>query len=111
MSNLASQPTTGTALLTGVAAELAEKIKSHTAVIGVVGLGYVGLPLAVEFAQAGFHVVGIDLSESKCASVNAGESYIGDIPTSVLAHLDSLRSIPTTWNPACANSTASGSPT
>ena len=87
MSNLASQPTTGTALLTGVAAELAEKIKSHAAVIGVVGLGYVGLPLAVEFAQAGFHVVGIDLSESKCASVNAGESYIGDIPTSVLAPL------------------------
>ena len=87
MSNLASPLTAGTMVLTGVAAELAEKIKAHSAVIGVVGLGYVGLPLAVEFAQAGFHVVGIDLSESKCASVNAGESYIGDIPTSVLAPL------------------------
>ena len=87
MSNLANNAAAGTVALTGMAAQLAEKIRSHSARIGVVGLGYVGLPLAVEFAQAGFHVVGIDLSESKCASVNAGESYIGDIPTSVLAPL------------------------
>ena len=87
MSNLANHAATETVALTGVAAQLAEKIRSHSARIGVVGLGYVGLPLAVEFAQAGFHVVGIDLSESKCASVNAGESYIGDIPTAVLAPL------------------------
>ncbi len=51
------------------------------------GLGYVGLPLAVEFAKAGFTVTGIDLSESKTAAVNAGESYIGDIPSSVLKPL------------------------
>jgi UDP-N-acetyl-D-glucosamine dehydrogenase len=73
--------------LTGIAAELAEKIQSRKARVGVVGLGYVGLPLAVEFAQEGFQVVGIDLNEKKCASVNAGESYIGDIPSSVLAPL------------------------
>jgi UDP-N-acetyl-D-glucosamine dehydrogenase len=73
--------------LTGIAAELAEKIQSRKARVGVVGLGYVGLPLAVEFAQEGFQVVGIDLNEQKCASVNAGESYIGDIPSSVLAPL------------------------
>ncbi len=60
--------------LIGIAAELAEKIRSRKARVGVVGLGYVGLPLAVEFAQEGFQVVGIDLNEKKCASVNAGES-------------------------------------
>jgi UDP-N-acetyl-D-glucosamine dehydrogenase len=66
---------------------LGEKIKSRQACVGIVGLGYVGLPLAVEFAKAGFTVTGIDLSESKTAAVNAGESYIGDIPSSVLKPL------------------------
>jgi UDP-N-acetyl-D-glucosamine dehydrogenase len=47
--------------------------------VGVVGLGYVGLPLAVEFAKAGFQVTGIDVAEGKTQRVNAGESYIGDI--------------------------------
>ena len=55
--------------------------------MGIVGLGYVGLPLAVEFAKAGFDVTGIDLSDQKVAKVNAGESYIPDIPTTVLAEL------------------------
>jgi UDP-N-acetyl-D-glucosamine dehydrogenase len=55
--------------------------------VGIVGLGYVGLPLAVEFAKAGFDVTGIDLSDQKVAKVNAGESYIPDIPTTVLAEL------------------------
>jgi len=59
---------------------LEEKILNRKAKIGIVGLGYVGLPLAVEFAKAGFHVTGIDLSESKVAKINAGESYIADIP-------------------------------
>jgi len=66
---------------------LGEKIKSRQARVGIVGLGYVGLPLAVEFAKAGFTVTGIDLSESKTSAVNAGESYIGDIPSSVLKPL------------------------
>ncbi len=66
---------------------LSEKILSKKARVGVVGLGYVGLPLAVEYAQAGFEVVGIDLNEAKVARVNAGDSYVGDIPTSVLAPL------------------------
>lgn len=63
---------------------LEEKIKSRTAQVGVVGLGYVGLPLAVEYAQEGFHVTGIDLSEAKNTRVNAADSYIGDIPSSAL---------------------------
>lgn len=66
---------------------LAEKIRNKTARVGVIGLGYVGLPLAVEYAEAGFHVTGIDLNEPKTARMNAGESYIGDVPSSVLGPL------------------------
>jgi UDP-N-acetyl-D-glucosamine dehydrogenase len=66
---------------------LEEKICNRTARVGIVGLGYVGLPLAVEFAKAGFDVTGIDLSESKVAKVNAGESYIADIPNTALQPL------------------------
>lgn len=69
------------------AALLAEKIRTRAAHVGVVGLGYVGLPLAVEYAEAGFHVTGIDLSESKVARVNAGDSYVGDVASSVLQPL------------------------
>ncbi len=50
-------------------------------------MGYVGLPLAVEFANAGFQVTGIDLSESKVARVNAGHSYIADVPNEILGDL------------------------
>jgi UDP-N-acetyl-D-glucosamine dehydrogenase len=69
------------------ASVLAEKITSRRARVGVVGLGYVGLPLAVEFAKAGFDVTGIDLSQEKTDMVNAGESYIGDIKSDDLAPL------------------------
>jgi UDP-N-acetyl-D-glucosamine dehydrogenase len=70
-----------------VAEILADKITNRTARVGIVGLGYVGLPLAVEFAKAGFSVVGIDVQESKVAQLNRGESYIQDIPTAVLRPL------------------------
>ena len=66
---------------------LEEKIKSRSARVGVIGLGYVGLPLAVEYAKAGFTVTGIDLSTAKIDRVNAGDSYIGDIASSQLAPL------------------------
>ncbi|HEU4516030.1 MAG TPA: NAD(P)-binding domain-containing protein, partial [Steroidobacteraceae bacterium] len=46
--------------------------------IGVIGLGYVGLPLALEFARAGFEVIGIDLDERKIEAITAGKSYIVD---------------------------------
>ena len=67
--------------------ELRRKIESRTARVGVVGLGYVGLPLAVEFADAGFCVTGIDIDPSKVEAVNRGDSYVQDIPTSVLKPL------------------------
>jgi len=60
---------------------LIEKVQSRTAVVAVVGLGYVGLPLAVEFAREGFKVIGIDLDRRKIEAVNAGTSYIPDVPT------------------------------
>jgi UDP-N-acetyl-D-glucosamine dehydrogenase len=73
--------------LATTASILAEKITSRRAKVGVVGLGYVGLPLAVEFAKAGFEVTGIDLNQEKADLVNAGVSYIGDIKTGDLAEL------------------------
>src|ERR1017187_10162610 len=63
---------------------LTEKIRSHTAKVGVVGLGYVGLPLAMEFAKAGFSVTGIDVQPSKVDELNAGRSYIQDVPSETL---------------------------
>jgi UDP-N-acetyl-D-glucosamine dehydrogenase len=69
------------------AEKLSAKISSREAHVGVIGLGYVGLPLAVEFAKAGFTVTGIDVQESKVDMVNKGESYIQDIPTGTLAAL------------------------
>ena len=66
---------------------LEEKIRTRRARIGIVGLGYVGLPLAVEFAKAGFSVTGIDISEDKVKRMNAGDSYVGDIPSSTLGPL------------------------
>ena len=66
---------------------LLEKITSKTARVGVVGLGYVGLPLAVEKARVGFSVLGFDIQKEKCDSVNRGENYIGDVVPEELARL------------------------
>ena len=60
---------------------LREKIRSRRARTGVVGLGYVGLPLAVELAKAGFHATGIDLDNRKVQSITDGRSYIPDVAT------------------------------
>ena len=64
-----------------------ERIADGSAVLGVVGLGYVGLPLVVEMATEGYRVVGFDVSEDKIAHVNAGSSYIPDVPTERLRAL------------------------
>src|SRR3954454_22156634 len=78
--------TTGTALITA-AAQLSEKISNKTARVGIIGLGYVGLPLAVEFAKAGFSVTGIDLIQPKVDQINAGDSYIQDVSDEDVASL------------------------
>lgn len=59
---------------------LLERINARKARIGIIGLGYVGLPLAVEFAKAGFEVTGFDVDASKISEINAGRSYIPDVP-------------------------------
>ncbi len=67
--------------------QLMEKIVSRELRVGVIGLGYVGLPLATTFAEAGFHVTGIDLDQQKVDLANKGESYISDIESSTLQKL------------------------
>ncbi|CAN5660576.1 nucleotide sugar dehydrogenase [soil metagenome] len=67
--------------MSALAASLLEKIESRRARTGVVGLGYVGLPLAVELARAGFHTTGIDLDDRKIQAITEGRSYIPDVPT------------------------------
>ena len=64
---------------------LLERIRTKQARIGVIGLGYVGLPLAVEFARAGFQVTGFDVDASKVDEINAGRSYIPDVAQTELA--------------------------
>lgn len=59
--------------------QLIEKLQNKTATIGVLGLGYVGLPLAVEKAKAGYNVIGFDVQDEKVNKVNAGDNYIGDV--------------------------------
>jgi UDP-N-acetyl-D-glucosamine dehydrogenase len=65
--------------------ELARKIQDRSANVGVIGLGYVGLPVALEIASAGFNVVGIDLDQNKIATLKAGKSYIGDAAEETVA--------------------------
>ena len=67
--------------------ELLKKIDSKQAKLGVIGLGYVGLPLAVEFARAGFSVIGYDVDERKVVELMAGRSYIPDVPSEHLAEV------------------------
>jgi UDP-N-acetyl-D-glucosamine dehydrogenase len=61
--------------------DLLTRISDRTARVGVIGLGYVGLPLAVEFAKAGFPTLGFEVDAKRVASINAGRSYIQDVPT------------------------------
>jgi len=69
--------------------QLEEKIRNKSATIGIVGIGYVGLPLAVAFAMAGFKVLGFDIRQKNVDSVNGGKSYIADVSD------DSLSSVVT----------------
>ncbi len=68
------------ALATGEAQQLKQKIESRTACIGVIGMGYVGLPLTLLFSEEGFRVTGFDIDGEKIAKLNSGNSYIVRIP-------------------------------
>ena len=71
--------------LPSLASELARKLESGSAAIGVVGLGYVGLPIALEFARKGYRGIGVDLDEWKVSELNAGKNYIEDLPDDEIA--------------------------
>ena len=78
-------------------------MEAHTntiSTVGIIGLGYVGLPLATAFAEAGLHVIGFDLAEDKIAALDAGHSYIEDVPSSELAQLIESGVLEATADPA-----------
>lgn len=77
---------------------LKDKIENKKARIGIIGLGYVGLPLAVAFAERSFEVVGIDVSTTRVNSIKNGKSYIMDVPTETVAKLVSQRLLGATTN-------------
>jgi UDP-N-acetyl-D-glucosamine dehydrogenase len=91
---------TTASLQSPVADALHKKLVTRTARTGVVGLGYVGLPLAVEFARGGFTVVGIDLDRRKVDAINRGESYIQDVPTGDVAEFQRAGKLSATVDPA-----------
>ena len=70
-----------------IAAALRARLEARTATIGIIGLGYAGLPLAVGFAEAGFVVIGVDLRADRRAAIAAGHSYVDDITDAALAPL------------------------
>ena len=78
-------------MTTSVKKDIKELIECREATVSVIGLGYVGLPLAVAFAEAGFRTIGIDLDSSKVDAVNSGESYIQGISSERLAKLSSTK--------------------
>jgi len=67
--------------------EFEQRIRNHEVTVGVVGLGYVGLPLSVDFAKSGFRVIGIDVDEDKVARLNTGENYVQDVDDAELKRL------------------------
>jgi UDP-N-acetyl-D-glucosamine dehydrogenase len=71
--------------MSNIKTELLSKIADKTATVGIVGLGYVGLPLAVEIARSGYRTIGFDVQEKKVQLVNSGHNYIGDVVNSALA--------------------------
>jgi len=63
---------------------LLARIRAREAQVGIIGLGYVGLPLALAFVNAGFKVIGVDTNVERCAEINKGQSHIGDVPDRAL---------------------------
>src|ERR1700709_593822 len=80
--------------------DLLAKISSKQDHIVVIGIGYVGLPLVAEFGRAGFRTTGLDNDPEKVRLLNAGESYIADVPTSDLAPHVKSRMLDATCDPA-----------
>src|SRR5437868_15480348 len=86
VSDIGSKPAPSSA-----AENLRKRIEARTARIGVLGLGYVGLPLAMTFEGAGFNVVGMDLNPERVDALNAGTSYIAEVGSEHLRAATSAR--------------------
>jgi len=86
-------------------AGLAERIRTRQARVAIVGLGYVGLPLAETFADAGYHVIGFDIDPQKVQSLRTGCSYIGHIASERVAGLVQSGRFEPTCNPTCFENT------
>ena len=78
--------------------ELISRITNKQYQVGVIGLGYVGLPLVVEFAGKGFKATGFEVDESKATEINAGRSYIGDVPSERVQELIASERLRATTN-------------
>src|SRR3989338_5933775 len=85
----------------GAAKELELKITKRKAVVCVIGIGYVGLPLATEFAEAGFQVYGLDLDKRKIEAINKGISYIQDVDSHLVQRLVAAKKLKATSDPSC----------
>ncbi len=85
--------------------KLLDKITQRQARVGVIGLGYVGLPLAIEFGHSGFPVIGFDLDEGRCRQINAGHSYIPDVPTAKVNQLVEAGKLEATCDFSCLQQT------
>lgn len=79
-------------------AELLEKLRSRQALIGIVGLGYVGLPLSLTYAEVGYRVLGLDIDQAKADAINQGQSYIEHIDGGRVAHATQQQKLEATTN-------------
>ena len=79
--------------MSGPLDQLRERLGNHTALVGVIGLGYVGLPQALGFAEAGFRVIGFDIDSAKSEAIERGESYLLDIPSDRIRALRARRQL------------------
>ncbi len=84
--------------------DLARKIGDRSARVGVIGLGYVGLPLVVEMAKAGFQVTGVDIDRGRVESINAGISFVPDVTSETLLPLVTEEKIKATQSLAALES-------
>ena len=89
-----------TSPVSSIAEGLRARIADRSARVGIVGLGYVGLPLAVELARAGFRATGVDLDRRKVDAINRGESYIQDVPTADVAEFHRAGKLTASADPA-----------
>jgi UDP-N-acetyl-D-glucosamine dehydrogenase len=80
------------------AAGLLGRIERRSARLGVIGLGYVGLPLAVEFGKAGFHVIGVDVDRARITKLRQGRSYVQDVPSADIRELVRSGRLEATWD-------------